>query len=280
MIRFFLIFALIFLFYSCSKKNEQIITKVQGDSLEEQMIEAYNSGVAALEKGDVLYATKKFNEAELLYPQSDWAPRSSLMAAYAYWSQAYYSNSINELKRFIKLYPKYKNLDYAYYLLAMNYYDSIIDEKKDLRPLIEAKKFFTLIVNKYPDSDYALDGKYKLELIQDILAAKEIYLARHYIKKEKWIAAINRLNTVVTKYETTIYIEEALHRLVEVYYLIGLENESKKFAKILGYNYQSSEWYEESYKVFNKDYSLIKKEKSENQKENKNKLLDRIRSLF
>ena len=152
--------------------------------------------------------------------------------------------------------------------------------KKDLRPLIEAKKFFTLIVNKYPDSDYALDGKYKLELIQDILAAKEIYLARHYIKKEKWIAAINRLNTVVTKYETTIYIEEALHRLVEVYYLIGLENESKKFAKILGYNYQSSEWYEESYKVFNKDYSLIKKEKSENQKENKNKLLDRIRSLF
>ncbi len=266
-----------FLLVSCSQKSVEIVTKIEGDSLEEQMIEAYNSGVLALEQGDVLYATKKFNEAELIYPQSDWAPRASLMAAFAYWSQSYYSNSVNELKRFIKVYSTNKNLDYAYYLLAMNYYDSIIDEKKDLKPLNEAKKYFNLIIKEYPDSDYALDGKYKLELIDDILAAKEMYIVRHYIKKEKWIAAINRLKFVITNYDTTIYVEEALHRLVEVYYTIGLENEARKYAKTLGYNYQSSEWYKQSYKILNEDYKITQQKKM---KDNKQKLLDRIKSFF
>ena len=272
----FLIICLALLF-SCSQKSKEIVTKVEGDSLEAQMIEAYNAGVAALEQGDVLYASKKFNEAELLYPQSEWAPKSSLMASYAYWSQAYYSNSVNELKRFIKLYPKNENLSYAYYLLAMNYYDSIVDEKKDLRPLIEAKKYFNIVIKQYPESDYALDGKYKLKLIDDMMAAKEIYIARHYIKKEKWIAAINRLKIILTDYDTTIYVEEALHRLVEVYYIIGLEEESKKYAKTLGYNYQSSEWYKESYRVFNKDYKV---EKINKENEPKEKLLDKIKSFF
>ena len=264
------------LIFSCSQKQTQV-TKVEGSSLEQQMIEAYNAGVKALDEGDVLFATKKFNEAELIYPQSDWAPRSSLMAAYSYWSQGYYNNSINELKRFLKVYPKNKKIDYAYYLLAMNYYDSIVDEKKDLKPLEEAKKYFTLIVNEYPKTDYALDGKYKLELIQDMLAAKEMYIARHYIKKEKWIAAINRLKIVVNKYDTTIYVEEALHRLVEIYYKIGLEQEAEKYASVLGYNYQSGEWYKQTYKVFNKNYTIEKKQKKTEKKE---KLLDKIKSFF
>jgi len=264
------------LIFSCSQKQTPV-TKVEGSSLEQQMIEAYNAGVKALDEGDVLFATKKFNEAELIYPQSDWAPRSSLMAAYSYWSQGYYNNSINELKRFLKVYPKNKKIDYAYYLLAMNYYDSIVDEKKDLRPLEEAKKYFTLIVNEYPKTDYALDGKYKLELIQDMLAAKEMYIARHYIKKEKWIAAINRLKIVVNKYDTTIYVEEALHRLVEIYYKIGLEQEAEKYASVLGYNYQSGEWYKQTYKVFNKNYTTEKKQKKTEKKE---KLLDKIKSFF
>tara|TARA_B100001063_G_C16451581_1_gene398598 strand:+ start:1 stop:600 length:600 start_codon:yes stop_codon:yes gene_type:complete len=199
------------------------------------------------------------------------------MASYAYWGQGYYSNSVNELKRFIKLYPKNENLSYAYYLLAMNYYDSIIDEKKDLLPLVEAKKYFNFIIKEYPETDYALDGKYKLELIEDMLAAKEMYVARHYIQKEKWIAAINRLKFVVKNYGTTIYIEEALHRLVEIYYKIGLVEESQKYAKILGYNYQSSEWYKKSYSVFNKDYKV---EKKKQKKDSKKKLLDRIKSFF
>ena len=264
------------LIFSCSQKQTPV-TKVEGSSLEQQMIEAYNAGVKALDEGDVLFATKKFNEAELIYPQSDWAPRSSLMAAYSYWSQGYYNNSINELKRFLKVYPKNKKIDYAYYLLAMNYYDSIVDEKKDLKPLEEAKKYFTLLVNEYPKTDYALDGKYKLELIQDLLAAKEMYIARHYIKKEKWIAAINRLKTVVNKYDTTIYVEEALHRLVEIYYKIGLEQEAEKYASVLGYNYQSGEWYKQTYKVFNKNYTTEKKQKKTEKKE---KLLDKIKSFF
>ena len=264
------------LIFSCSQKQTQV-TKVEGSSLEQQMIEAYNAGVKALDEGDVLFATKKFNEAELIYPQSDWAPRSSLMAAYSYWSQGYYNDSINELKRFLKVYPKNKKIDYAYYLLAMNYYDSIVDEKKDLRPLEEAKKYFTLLVNEYPKTNYALDGKYKLELIQDMLAAKEMYIARHYIKKEKWIAAINRLKTVVNKYDTTIYVEEALHRLVEIYYKIGLEQEAEKYASVLGYNYQSGEWYKQTYKVFNKNYETEKKQKKIEKKE---KLLDKIKSFF
>ena len=273
----FIILFLIFCLVSCSQKTEEIVSEVKGDNIEEQMIQAYSEGKLALEKGDVLYAAKKFNEAELLYPQSDWAPKSSLMAAYAYWSQGYYSNSIKELKRFINIYPKNPNLDYAYYLLAINYYDSIVDEKKDLRPLIESKKYFNIILNNYPDTDFALDSQFKLDLIQDILAAKEMYISRHYIKKQKWIAAINRLKTIIVDYDETIYVEEALHRLVEVYYIIGLEGEAKKYAVLLGYNYKSSEWYDKSYKIFNKDYSNIKKKKKI--KKNK-KLLEKIKSLF
>jgi len=273
---FFILFLILLL--SCSNDSKkEIVTKVEGNSLEDQMIEAYEAGVKALDGGDVLYAVKKFNEAELLYPQSQWAPKSSLMAAYAYWSQAYYSNSIEELIRFLKLYPNNPRLDYAYYLLAINYYDSIVDEKKDLRPLNLAKEYFILLNERFPKSDYAIDGQYKLELIQDILAAKEIYIARHYIKKEKWIPAINRLKIVIQDYETTIYVEEALHRLVEVHYIIGLEDLAQKYAKTLGYNYQSSEWYEQSYKIFNKNYDIKKLQKEKNKK---NKLLDKIKSFF
>ena len=274
--KYFLIFFLILL-HSCSQKSEEVKTKVEGDSLEIQMIQAYNAGVEALDMGDALFAAKKFNEAELLYPQSDWAPRSSLMASYAYFQFGYYSNSVDELERFINLYPKNKNLDYAYYLLAMNYYESIVDEKKDLKPLTEAKKYFNFVIKEYPETDYALDGKYKLELIEDILAAKEIYIARYYIKKEKWIAAVNRLKFIVNNYGTTIFVEEALHRLVEIYYILGLEEEARKYAKTLGYNYQSGDWYKQSYKIFNKDYSFNIKKKN---KETDKKLLDKIKSFF
>tara|TARA_B110001452_G_C15213550_1_gene420898 strand:+ start:78 stop:911 length:834 start_codon:yes stop_codon:yes gene_type:complete len=261
---------------TCSGDKE-ISKVILEDDMEIQMINAYNEGVEALEKGDVIYASKKFNEAEMLFPQSPWAAKASLMSAYAYWSQAYYGDSTNELKRFIKLYSNHQNIDYAYYLLAMNYYDSIIDEKKDLRPLLQAKKNFQLVVNKYPNTDYALDAKYKLRLINDIMAAKEMYIARHYIKKQKWIAAINRLKNIINHYDETIYVEEALHRLVEVHYIIGLEGEANKFAKTLGYNYKSSEWYKESYKVFNKDYSVKVKNES---KSKRKKLTEKIKSFF
>ena len=266
---------LVLILFSCSQPSKEIATEVKGSSLEEQMIIAYREGVTALEQGDVFFATKKFSEAEMLFPQSEWAPRASLMTAYSYWSDAYYNNSIQELNRFLKVYPKSVNLDYAYYLLAMNYYDSIVDEKKDLRPLEESKKYFKILIEKFPQTDYALDASYKLNLIKDMMAAKEIYIARHYMKKEKWVAALNRLKFVIKNYQETIYTEEALHRIVEVYYIIGLEDEAKKYANILGYNYNSSEWYEQSFKILNKDYEIKNKKNKD-----KEKLLDRIKSFL
>ena len=271
-----IILCLLFL-NSCGDAKKEVSTELKGDNLEIQMIEAYKEGVEALNKGDVLFASKKFNEAELLFPQSEWASKASLMSSYAYWTQGYYSDAIEELKRFVKLYSNNPNLDYAYYLLAICYYDSIIDEKKDLRPLVEAERYFRFLIKNYPETDYALDARYKLDLIKDILAAKEMFIARHYIKKEKWIAAINRLKNVIKNYETTVYVEEALHRLVEVYYIIGLEEESQKYAQTLGYNYQSSEWYKESYRVFNKDYII---EKKIEKKTRRKKLTDKIKSFF
>ena len=251
------------IFTSCSSDNKKI-SIIEESDLELQMIDAYKEGYEELEKGDVIYAAKKFNEAELLYPQSKWASKAVLLSAYAYYSQNYYDRSIQELERFIKKYPNHKNMDYAYFLLAMCYYENIIDEKKDLEPLLLSKQKFEFILKNYPDTDFAQDAKYKIGLIQDVMASKEMYIGKYYLKKGKWVAAINRFKTVLNKYDTTIYVEEALHRLVETNYKIGLEDEAKKYANLLGYNYQSSQWYEQSYKLFNKDYKTsfeIKKDK-------------------
>ena len=236
---------------SCSKEEKEISLIKEIDQ-EDEMILAYKEGVKNLDEGDAFYAAKKFLEAELLYPQSDWAPRSALMASYSYYIEDYYSEAIFNLERFIKTYPKDDRMDYVHYLLGMCYYENIEGEKKDLQPLIIAKKEFNFVIDNYPNTDFALDAKFKIDLITDILASKEMYLGRHYIKKEKWIPAINRFKNILNDYDTTIYAEEALHRLVEIHYKIGLEEESKKYASLLGYNYLSSEWYKKSYKIFNK----------------------------
>ena len=250
---------------SCTKKDEKI-SIVEEKSLEMQMIDAYNEGLKELKKNDVIYAARKFNEAELLYPQSIWAPRAALMAAYAYFSQLYYDDTIVELEKFLQKYKNHPRRDYAYYLLALSHYNLIIDETKDLEEILKAKKYFKIIINNYPNTEFAIDSEFKLELIQEILASKEMYLARYYVDREKWIPAINRFKTVINDYETTIYVEEALHRLVELHYKLGLVDESKKYASLLGYNYQSSEWYEESYKILNKNYVKMAK-KGDSKKE-------------
>ena len=265
MIKFYKIFLIVIfaILTSCTSETKKV-SIIEEDDLELQMIDAYKDGYEELKKGDVIYAAEKFNEAELLYPQSEWASKSVLLAAYAFYSQNYYERSINELERFIRKYPKHKNMDYAYFLLAMCYYENIVDEKKDLEPLLLSKKKFEYILKNYPNTDFALDAKFKIDLIQDVLASKEMYIGKYYLKKQKWVAAINRFKTILNKYETTIYVEEALHRLVETNYKIGLVDEAEKYANLLGYNYQSSEWYEQSYKIFNKDYKIsyeIKKDK-------------------
>jgi outer membrane protein assembly factor BamD len=274
----FIIIISLLLILSCSQKQEEIVTVIKGDDIEDQMLEAYNEGMIALERKDILFAAKKFNEAELLYPQSEWAPKASLMAAYSYWSDGYYRDSINELKRFLDVYNFDPRLPYAYYLLGMNYYESIVDEKKDLKALEESSKYFNILIKEFPETDYALDAKYKIDLITDLLAAKEMYIARYYIKREKWIAAINRLNFVIKNFSTTIYIEEALHRMVEIHYILGLEDQAKIYASTLGYNYQSSEWYEQTYKIFNKNYDLIINERKKTNRDHS--LIKKIKNLF
>jgi len=226
------------------------------------VVAIYAEAVDALKKGDAFYAAKKFKEAESLLPQSEWAAKASLMASYAEYSRNAFSNSIFGLERHIANYPADKNIPYAHYLIAICYYEQILDEKKDLQPLLRAKEKFEFIMLNYPETDYATDARFKLDLIIDQLAAKEMSIARYYMKTEKWIPALNRLKIVVEKYDKTVFIEEALHRLVEVYYKIGLVEEAKQAAAILGYNYQSGTWYERSYKVFNKKYKTKKIKKT------------------
>ena len=272
-------FAILLLFIftiSCSKDVSRTST-LNEKSLDLQVKEAYLDGLEALESGDVFFAAKKFNEVEILFPQSNLAPKSSLMAAYAYYSQDYYADCIAELERFLKVYKYHKNLDYAYYLLAISYYEQIADEKKDTKSILKSKEYFEFLVNNFPKTEYAVDSKFKIDLINDILAAKEMYVGRYYIERKKWIPAINRFKVVINDYNTTVYVEEALHRLVEIHYLLGLKEESKKYASLLGYNYQSSEWYEETYVLFNKKYK--KKKQLKKEKAKKSKILKKFKSL-
>ena len=248
-----------FLLLSCSKKiNKEVISEPTD---KEKAISIYTEAVESLNVGDAYYAGQKFKEVEMLVPQSKWAAKASLMASYSEYSRNAYSNAVFALERHIKNYPADKNIPYAHYLIAMCYYEQILDEKKDLQPLLQAREKFEFITQTYPNTDYATDARFKIDLIVDQLAAKEMSIARYYMKTEKWIPALNRLKTVVEIYDTTVFVEEALHRLVEVYYRIGLEDEARKAASILGYNYKSGEWYKKSYKVLNKNYKLHKKKK-------------------
>ena len=278
-IKYISISLILLLIISCSKKIPEKKITVEKE-MQLQMIEAYNEGLKELERGDVLFAAKKFNEAEILFPQSDYAPRAALMAAYSYYTQDYYGDAIAELERFIRVYPNHPRNDYAEYLLGLCFYEQIVDEKKDLQSITDAKITFQNLIKKYPKTDFAIDANYKLDLINDILAAKEIYIGRYYMEKKKWIPAINRFRLIVDEYDTTIYVEEALYRLVEIHYIIGLEDEAKKYANLLGYNYKSSEWYEKSYGIFNKIYAKNKEKNFKNKKGITNSLLKKFKSLF
>ena len=255
-----IIFLFIYIIFivSCSKDKSKVDQVLLEQDVEAEMILAYKEGMKQLEKGDALYASRKFDEAEILFPQSIWATKASLMSAYALYSQNYYDDAIFNLERHIKNYPKDKDLVYAHYLIAICYFEQLYDERKDLKPLVKAREKFEHILKKYPNTDYAIDAKWKMGLIVDQMAAKEMYIGRYYMKMEKWIAAINRFKFVVKYYDTTVYIEEALHRLVEIYYKIGLVEDAQKVAATLGYNYGSGEWYKNSYRIFNKSYKTAK----------------------
>ena len=260
--KFLVLFFSIFLFFSCSK-NSDVVENIP--STKEEAILIYEEGLILLKKGNYFDARKKFEKSESLLPQTQWAAKSALMSSYCMYSMNLYDDAILNLNRFTKTYPADKNIDYANYLIAISYYEQILDEDKDIQPLILSKNKIESFLKKYPDTDYAMDLKFKLDLIINQMAAKELSIARYYIKNEKWIPAVNRLKIIVEQYDKTIFIEEALFRLVEIYYRLGLDQEAKATAAMLGYNYNSSEWYEKSYKILNADYKpiVIKKENEE-----------------
>tara|TARA_Y200000002_G_scaffold287998_1_gene242142 strand:- start:186 stop:1025 length:840 start_codon:yes stop_codon:yes gene_type:complete len=276
LLNFLLILFIILGVISCSEKKEKI-SIIKEENLEKQMIEAYNEGLKEFNEGDIFFAAKKFNEVELLYPQSIWAPRSTLMAAYAYYSQLYFTDAIFELERFLDKYKNHPNTDYVYYLIAICHYNQIVDEKKDLGEIIKAKNYFNILIKEFPNTDFAEDAAFKLELIEEILASKELYLANYYLDREKWVPAMNRYKKIVNEYDTTIFIEEALYRLVELNYKLGLVDEAKKYSALLGYNYQSSDWYERSYIILNSNYKKTKIKKDLKKQES---LLKKLKDLF
>ena len=273
-----IVLTLLLFVWSCGDKTKKI-SKIAEVDIEMQMSNAYKEGYFELQNGDVLLAAKKFNEAELLFPQSPWAAESAIMAAYAYYTQDYYGDAIFELERYLITYPNHKDKVYAHFLLGVSFYEQIVDETKDLKSILDSKEQFDFIIKEYPDTEFATDARFKIDLINEILAAKEMYLARYYLKKTKWIPALNRFKTVVNEYSATIYTEEALHRLVEINYRLGLIGEAKKYANTLGYNYQSSDWYKNTYKVFNKNYRDGIKELQKDKKK-KIGLKKRFKGLF
>ena len=249
-------FLLIFLIASCSKREVEL--NIPADK--EKSFEIYREAINNLEKGQYFYASKKFSEAEAILPKIEFSAKASLMSSYCLYLINFYPEAIANLERYIKKYPADKNIAYAHYLHAISLYEQILDEEKDIKPLLISKKKIEFFLKNFPDSDYALDLEFKMDLITNQLAAKELYVAKYYITTQKWIPAINRLKVIVAEYSETIFIEEALHRLVEIYYRIGLIEEANLAAGILGYNYNSSEWYAQSYKLLNKTYKIQKKE--------------------
>ena len=260
--KFALVITLSLLTLSCSGAKKDAIYE---PSNKLNPYDLYKEGIEAFEINDYFFASKKFSEAELNFENIELAAKSAIMSSYSLYGISFYDDALQNLERYLRTYPADKNVIYAHYLIAIIYFEQIEDEKKDLNPLMEANKKIEFFLNKYPNSDYAIDLRFKKDLIVNQLAAKELFVAKYYISTQKWIPAINRLKIIVNKYDKTIFIEEALHRLVEIHYHLGLENEAKKYAKILGYNYNSGEWFKQSYKVLNKNYQIKEgKKKTEN----------------
>lgn len=268
---FIFIVSTIFLI-SCSKENPDYQLKPKEDPYK-----IYNEAYEAFEKGDYFYAQKKFLEVELSIEKVEVASKASIMASYSLYSINFYDEALENLNKYLKKYPANKEAIYAEYLIAIIYFEQIKDETKDAEPINKAKQTIDNFLKKYPNTEYALDLKFKNDLIINQMAAKELYVAKYYISVQKWIPAINRLKVIVKKYDQTIFIEEALYRLVEINYFIGLKKEAEKYASILGYNYNSSEWHKQSYKILNKNYKLLKKDNVKKKDNLIKKIIKKIR---
>lgn len=255
---------------SCQKSQD----KIQKPQAIPPLNVLYKTAYNLFDEGKYKESIDLFKQVENKYSFSKWAPRATLMIMYMYYDSGEYYYTLEYANKFKKFYPANKNIDYVDFIIALSFYEQINVVSKDQTNTEFALKKFIEIKKKYPNSIYLDEINFKIELIHDQLAGKEMYIARYYMNKSKWIPAINRLEKIIKKYKTTNYNQEALHRLVEIYYKIGNFNQSKKYAAILGYNYNDSDWYKRSYKLIeNKDYII-------NKKENKRKLKKKIKELF
>ncbi len=271
-IKIFIFIASIILLVSCSKEKPEYQLRPKEDPYK-----VYKEAYEAFEKGDYFFAKKKFLEVELAADKVEVAAKASIMACYSLYSINFYDEALENLNKYLKKYPANQDAIYAEYLIAIIFFEQIEDETKDVEPINKAKTKIDYFLQKYPDTEYALDLKFKNDLIINQLAAKELYVAKYYISVQKWIPAINRLKIILEKYDQTIFVEEALYRLVEINYFIGLKKEAEKYASILGYNYNSGEWHEQSYKILNKDYKLLTKDKIKKKDNLINKIMNKIK---
>ena len=273
MLKFFKLLIFFALLQSCSPKTDVIYqpnNKIDPYS-------SYKEGLEAFEQNNFFFANKKFSEAEINFKVPRLAAKSAIMASYSLYGINFYNQAEENLNRYLTTYPGDTNVMYAHYLLAIISFEQISDERHDLKPLLDAEKKIDLFLKKYPNSEYAMDLSFKKDLVNNQFAAKELYVAKYYISVQKWIPAINRLKIIVKNYDKTVFIEEALHRLVEIHFHLGLKEEAKKYATILGYNYNSSKWFEKSYKILNKNYEGISKIKPKKEKSLYKKVLNAIK---
>lgn len=233
--------ALLLLAGGCSSDDDEMVYE------ERPVDELYNEAMDAMEVGNFRSASELFDEVERQHPYSPWATKAQLMAAYAFYQGEQYDEAVAALDRFIQLHPANPDVPYAHYLKGLCYYEQISDVTRDQEMTELARKSFEELVSRYPDSEYSRDGKLKLDLIYDHLAGKEMTIGRYYLNQGHYLASINRFKRVIELYQTTTHVPEALHRLVEAYAALGLDEEARKTAAVLGYNFPGSEWYIDSY---------------------------------
>ena len=207
----------------------------------------YNAAMDDLINENYAKSAKEFDEVERQHPYSVWASKAQLMAAYAHYQHNKFDDAISSLDRFIQLHPSHKDVAYAYYLKAICYYEQIADVQRDQKGTDDAMKALQEVVTRFPSTAYASDAKFKIDLARDHLAGHEMVIGRWYQGQQLYAAAIGRFQRVVDDYQTTNHVPEALHRLTEVYLTLGLKEQARKTASVLGYNYPGSQWYEDSW---------------------------------
>lgn len=221
------------------------------DYVEKPIATLYDEAMAKMNEKDFKGAAKSFEAVEQQHPYSTWAVKAQLMSAYAYYQASRFDDAIVAADRFIDLYPANADVPYAYYLRALCYYEQISDVARDQKMTLLAREALQEVVKRFPESEYARDARLKIDLTTDHLAGKEMEIGRYYLTRGDWLAAINRFQAVAEGYQTTAHVPEALYRLVETYTRIGLTDEAKKSAAVLGHNYPGSDWYVMAYRIVN-----------------------------